>query len=151
MIFVLTVNVTSGCMMELIKRSRLPDIPAPSFTESGTESRFCYVNDATPGSHGDEDAGNLPGNPDIQVPKLIEKDDRLHAWRARGGEKNADREEREEEGRTEDSRGNRTSDDSLEVSTQARPERGAEGREFRHVPGGTWLTKVRSFLKDKLY
>ncbi|KAJ1157064.1 hypothetical protein NDU88_009779 [Pleurodeles waltl] len=80
----------------------------------------------------------------------VEKDDGLRARRTREP-LTADRDEREEDGRTKDSRGNWTSDDPLEANTQARPERGAKGREFRHVPGGTWLTKVRSFLKDKLY
>ncbi|KAJ1122910.1 hypothetical protein NDU88_001383 [Pleurodeles waltl] len=75
------------------ERSRLSDIPAPGVPESGTVSQFCCGDDATPGCQDNGDAGNLLGNPDIRVPKRIEKEDRLRARGAKQGG-NADGDER---------------------------------------------------------
>ncbi|KAJ1144819.1 hypothetical protein NDU88_011113 [Pleurodeles waltl] len=115
-------------------------------------SRFCCGDNATPGCHDNGDAGKLLGNPDIRVPESIEKEDGLRAGREKQGG-NADGDEPRGNERAKDHRRNQNSRDNPEASNQARTERRAEGRELRHIPGGTWLTKdiiLRGLIKEEL-
>ncbi|KAJ1170056.1 hypothetical protein NDU88_001937 [Pleurodeles waltl] len=84
-------------------------------------------------------AGNCLGNPDIRVPERTEKEDGLCARRAKE-EQNAYGDE--ENGGTKDRSNAENSEETLEENGQPRVRKGAEERKLRHVPGGTWLTKV---------
>ncbi|KAJ1138548.1 hypothetical protein NDU88_004929 [Pleurodeles waltl] len=126
-------------------------MPATGVTESGTVSRFSFMDDAPPGYHGNIDADKLPGNPDIRVPERVERENGL---RARGAERqeNADRGERRQGERPED-RGRRLNiGEILEAKDQGRIEtkRRPEGRRLRHVPGGTWLNKGLPMYRDSM-
>ncbi|KAJ1200577.1 hypothetical protein NDU88_004400 [Pleurodeles waltl] len=50
----------------------------------------------------------------------------------------------------DDGRRNGNSVVSTEAADQERKERNGDTRTVRHAPGGTWLTKIRSFLKDSI-
>ncbi|KAJ1188641.1 hypothetical protein NDU88_005400 [Pleurodeles waltl] len=120
--------------------SRLSDNPAPGIPESGTVFHSCCGDDASLRYHGNGEAGNRLGNPDIRVPDRTEKEDGL---RARGAEEeeNAVGDERKGDEETKDLKSNGNSKDSLETNGQPRAGRRAEGRDLCHVPGGMWLTK----------
>ncbi|KAJ1105095.1 hypothetical protein NDU88_002503 [Pleurodeles waltl] len=81
----------------------------------------------------------------------IEGENGLRARAARRNE-NADREAGRGGERPEDPVRRWNSGETQEASDQGRFEvqRRPEGREIRHVPGGTWLHQVRSFIKDNL-
>ncbi|KAJ1106906.1 hypothetical protein NDU88_004304 [Pleurodeles waltl] len=119
-------------------------------SESGTGFRSCCGDGASPRYPGNGDAGNCLGNPDIRVPERTEKEDGL-CVRGADEDKNADidEKERDDETKTRNRNGNR--EVTLETRGQLCAGRRAEGRKLRHIPGGTWLTKVWSFLKDKFY
>ncbi|KAJ1151643.1 hypothetical protein NDU88_004423 [Pleurodeles waltl] len=120
---------------------RLSDNPASDTAESGTVFRSCCEDDASPRYQGNGDAGSRLGNPDIWVPEGTEKDDGLCA---RGAEKdqNADRNEKERNEETKDGNRKGNKEVILKINGQPCAGRRAEGRELRHIPGGTWLTKV---------
>ncbi|KAJ1081469.1 hypothetical protein NDU88_001651 [Pleurodeles waltl] len=132
--------------------SRLSDIPSTDVTESGAASRFCLGDDAPPGRHGNSDAGKLPGKPDIRVPERVERENRLGAREAERQE-NAIGGERGGNEQTKDRERNLNNGETLEedeqgqIEIQGRP----EGRGIHHFPGGTWLNKVQSFLKDNFW
>ncbi|KAJ1126067.1 hypothetical protein NDU88_004480 [Pleurodeles waltl] len=98
---------------------RLTDIPATRTTESGTESRFSFPDDAPPGRPSNVDAGSLTGNPDIRFPETVDRKDRLHA-REEDGEKNADRDERTRSERPEDTERRPDTGETLKESAQGR-------------------------------
>ncbi|KAJ1163108.1 hypothetical protein NDU88_003571 [Pleurodeles waltl] len=101
--------------------------------------RFYGGDDASSRCQGNADAGNCLGDPDIRVPKRIEKEDRLCEQGAKE-EQNADGDE--ENRGTKDRSNAENSEDTLEENGQPRAEKGAEERKLHHVPGGMWLTKV---------
>ncbi|KAJ1171377.1 hypothetical protein NDU88_003240 [Pleurodeles waltl] len=111
--------------------------------------RSCGGHDDSPSYQGNGDAGNRLGNPNIWVPERTEKDDGLRARRAVEG-KNGDKDKEESE-ETGDRDRNGNNKVPLEIDGQPRAGKRAETRELRHVPGGTWLTMVRSFLKGNFY
>ncbi|KAJ1207464.1 hypothetical protein NDU88_002855 [Pleurodeles waltl] len=146
--------------------SRVSESPATSQTKPGAEYRFLG-----PGRHDNEDIGNpdgripdqipavleegktiaMTGNPDIRVPDAIEREDGL---RARCTFTNTDAEEGEaENGRrretstTQTKKGEPTETDPGDTITG---EEGPEELKRRHIPGGTWLSQVRSCLKDSI-
>ncbi|KAJ1092918.1 hypothetical protein NDU88_006028 [Pleurodeles waltl] len=132
-------------MVPIQECSRLTDIPATNTTESGTESRFYFLDDALPGRPSNHDAASLKGNPDIRVPEGIEKKNGLHE--EEGEEKeNADEDAGPERRRAD-------SGETMKTTTQGQitTKREPEGRRFRHVPGGTWLNQVRSYIMDNLW
>ncbi|KAJ1207542.1 hypothetical protein NDU88_002933 [Pleurodeles waltl] len=116
------------------------------------ESRSAFIDDAPPGRLRNENAVNLTGNLDIRVPEIVEIDDGLGV-RAEEKEKNADRDEKTPSERPEAVKGKRNARGARRTSTHAQiaTERESEGRAFRHVPGGTWLNQVRSYIKDNFW
>ncbi|KAJ1143404.1 hypothetical protein NDU88_009713 [Pleurodeles waltl] len=130
--------------------SRLSDNPAPGAPESGPVFRSCYGVDGALQCHSNGDAGNRLGNPDIRVPDSKEKEDGLGAMNAEE-ETNAVGNENTEDEETKDLGGTKNREDTLGKNGHPRTGSRAEGRNLRHVPGGTWLTKVQSFLKDKFF
>ncbi|KAJ1100353.1 hypothetical protein NDU88_005439 [Pleurodeles waltl] len=123
--------------------SRLSDNAAPGAAETETVFRSCGRDDDVPGCWDNADAGSQQGNPDVRVPEKTTREDRLCA---RGAQevKNADIEEPEkgdEENKSED--GN--SGVPLQTDNQPWEKNNAAKRDIRHVPGGTWLTKSRSW------
>ncbi|KAJ1183899.1 hypothetical protein NDU88_000709 [Pleurodeles waltl] len=130
--------------------NRLYDYPAPDASESGIKFRSYRGDDASHRYLGNGDAGSRRGNPDIRVPERPEKDDGLHK-RGTKGDRNAERDEEERNEETEDAKRNGDSEAILEFNDQPCAGKRAERRKLRHVPQGTWLTQVRSFLKDKFY
>ncbi|KAJ1101082.1 hypothetical protein NDU88_006156 [Pleurodeles waltl] len=102
----------------------------------------------------DDETGSTLENPDIQVPAETKREDGLQggveedaeeADSEENAESPGDREEKEDaDWRHGNSRGPRG------VTEQGRKEETGDALTARHAPGGTWLTKVRSFLKDSL-
>ncbi|KAJ1099565.1 hypothetical protein NDU88_004665 [Pleurodeles waltl] len=134
--------------------------------KSGTESRFSEPCDSdhndignrdgriphsVPKHHGDEDAIAVTGNPDIRVPDIVKRDNRLRAQGALGAE-DAEEDAVEKRGRKPVPSGRPEEEEEKNSSTGdvATGKEGPEERELRHVPGGTWLNQVRPFLKDSL-
>ncbi|KAJ1083324.1 hypothetical protein NDU88_003483 [Pleurodeles waltl] len=140
-------NGLGETVRRLLRASRrLSDNAAPDAAESRTVFRSCGRDDDSPSYQSNGDAGNHLGNPDIRVPKSTEKDDGLCAEEG----KNADNEkERSEE--TEDGSRNGNSEVSLKIDGQPWAGKRVETCELHHVPGGAWLTKVRSFIKDSFF
>ncbi|KAJ1161714.1 hypothetical protein NDU88_002195 [Pleurodeles waltl] len=108
---------------------------------------------------GDGDAGTSLGNPDIRVPYGPKREDKLHGRENTDVEADAEatgREEKEEH--TEDEERKANNGDSrngncvvpTEAADQRETEENGDTRADRHAPGGMWLTKVRSFLKDSI-
>ncbi|KAJ1172689.1 hypothetical protein NDU88_004533 [Pleurodeles waltl] len=128
--------------------SQLADVPATITAESGAESRSDFIDDAPPGRQSNENTVNLAGDPDIRVTEIVEIDDGLEEK-----EKNANRDEKTLSERPEAEKGKRNARGARRTSTQAQiaTERESEGRAFRHVPGGTWLNQVRSYMKDNFW
>ncbi|KAJ1083839.1 hypothetical protein NDU88_003994 [Pleurodeles waltl] len=103
----------------------------------------------------DDEAEITLENPDIRVPAGTKREDGLQGevveedaeepGREENGESTEDREEKEDadrrHGNSEVPRG---------AAEQGRKEENGDTLTARHAPGGTWLTKVRSFLKDSL-
>ncbi|KAJ1192006.1 hypothetical protein NDU88_001318 [Pleurodeles waltl] len=138
--------------------SRQPTAPAPTREKSGTESRFphhCNKRESI-GSRG----GRIPeplrgyqdyadaqtGNPDIRVPEIINTDEGLSGERVPNTEDAGGGQNRDEDENGEDDEQRRTTNSKpCSVKDAATKKENAENREFRHVPGGTWLHQVRSF------
>ncbi|KAJ1151177.1 hypothetical protein NDU88_003964 [Pleurodeles waltl] len=146
--------------------SRELESPATSHVKPGTESQFsepCESDnkdignpdertpDPLPEHHGDEDAITITGNPDIQVPDVIERDNRLHVRRALRTE-DTEEEDAEKGGRRQNpSRGPQEKEQkNPSPGDTTTGKEGPEERKLRHVPGGTCLNLVRSYLKDSL-
>ncbi|KAJ1149419.1 hypothetical protein NDU88_002229 [Pleurodeles waltl] len=145
--------------------SRQLELPAPSRAKSGPESRFSYPYDerdgvgnpsgripkSLPGHQDNVDAIGVTGNPDIRVPKGMKREDGLRAARAlekedAGGDAEKDR-GRNQEG---EQRTPTEKPKTFSVKDTTTNEEAIEGRELRHVPGGTWLNQLRSYIKDSL-
>ncbi|KAJ1087374.1 hypothetical protein NDU88_000550 [Pleurodeles waltl] len=88
---------------------------------------------------GTGDAGNTLRIPDIRVPEKTEREDELGDAAEEGGQ-NADNEERQE---TEDGRKKGSNEAPSSITGEQWERRNGDTRALRHVPGGTWLTKVR--------
>ncbi|KAJ1213573.1 hypothetical protein NDU88_001207 [Pleurodeles waltl] len=106
------------------------------------------------------DAGTSRGNPDIRVPTNPEKEDGLPGSVHTEDEEDAEERRREEDReRTEDEAQETNIDDSrignpavpMKPTEQGGTEERGETRADRHAPGGTWLAKVRSFVKDSIF
>ncbi|KAJ1150795.1 hypothetical protein NDU88_003584 [Pleurodeles waltl] len=124
----------------------LSDNAAPGAAETETGFRSCSRDDVTPGCWGSTDARSQPGNPDIRVPKKTTIEDGLCAHGAQEV-KNADTEE-QEEGDAENKGEDGNSRVPLQTDDRPWEKNNAGKRDICHVPGGTWLKKVRSFIKD---
>ncbi|KAJ1180095.1 hypothetical protein NDU88_005319 [Pleurodeles waltl] len=122
--------------------------PAPDDAESRTVFRSCGGDDDSPSYQGNGDAGNHLGNPDIRDPESTEKDDELCKQGAEEGKNTDNEKERSKE--TEDGSRNGNSEVPLKIDGQPWARKRVETRELRHVPGGTWLTKVKSHLSKIL-
>ncbi|KAJ1202384.1 hypothetical protein NDU88_006184 [Pleurodeles waltl] len=97
------------------------------------------------------DAACLPGNPDIRVPEALKVDDGLRVWRASEGRdagEDAEGDAEKEKGGHGDAGRHPTMEELRTPSVQdlAETEEVSEGRKLRHIPGGTWLNQVRSYL-----
>ncbi|KAJ1134473.1 hypothetical protein NDU88_000925 [Pleurodeles waltl] len=111
--------------------------------------------DSLPRSLDDDDAGPTLENPDIRVPSGTKREDGLQG---RDEEEDAEEPGREENGKNtedqekkaDDDRSNGNSVVPREAPDQGRKAKNGDTLTERHAPGGTWLTKVRSFLKDSL-
>ncbi|KAJ1176372.1 hypothetical protein NDU88_001654 [Pleurodeles waltl] len=153
-----THNITYSCPylilelreLKIDKKDIATDVPANVQTESRTESRFSLHGDALPGRHGNVDTTSLTANPDIRVPDAVTIEDGLCARRVVEEEEDAETAEKSQRGgfgKTEETSNKR---EAPHPSTKDRIEtkEEIEERELRHVPGGTWLNQVRTFLKD---
>ncbi|KAJ1207105.1 hypothetical protein NDU88_002497 [Pleurodeles waltl] len=118
--------------------SRLSDNTAPDAPEWRTTLCVRGRDNDMPCSQGNGDAGKTLGNPDIRVPERTERNDGLGARREEGGQ-NADNEEKQE---TEDGRRKGNNEVPSKITGQQWERKRVETRTLRHVPGGTWLTKV---------
>ncbi|KAJ1101364.1 hypothetical protein NDU88_006432 [Pleurodeles waltl] len=102
----------------------------------------------------DDEAGTTLENPDIRVPAGTKREDGLKG----GVEEDAEEQGREEnaestgdrEEKADADRRHRNSVVPRGVAEQGRKEEKGDALTALHAPGGTWLTKVRSFLKDSL-
>ncbi|KAJ1114505.1 hypothetical protein NDU88_002741 [Pleurodeles waltl] len=139
--------------------SRLSVNPAHDASEWRLPRGVPGEEDGLPCYLGYGDAETSLGDPDIWVPYRTKREDGLHERVNTDDEEDAEatgREEKEEH--TEDEEKKANDDDSRNgnrvVPTKAADQRGTEEngdtRADRHAPGGTWLTKVRSFLKDSI-
>ncbi|KAJ1119413.1 hypothetical protein NDU88_007599 [Pleurodeles waltl] len=108
---------------------------------------------------GGEDAGTSLGNPDNRVTYRPKGEDGLDEGRNTDDGEDAEATRREEkEEHTEDGERKANNDDSrngnrvvpTEAADQRETEENGDTRADCHAPGGTWLTKVRSFLKDSI-
>ncbi|KAJ1089092.1 hypothetical protein NDU88_002245 [Pleurodeles waltl] len=134
--------------------SRQLEVPATSRAKSGTESRFPYPCDERKGveypsgwilgplqgRQDNVDAIGVTGKPDIRVPKRMKREEGLHARGVlnkedAGGDKKGDEvgnQEGEERPTPETPKTFSFKDTTMKGEA-------AEGREFHHVPRGTWL------------
>ncbi|KAJ1123284.1 hypothetical protein NDU88_001755 [Pleurodeles waltl] len=99
---------------------------------------------------GNDEADASPVNPDVRVPADTKREDGLHV--------SVEEKDAEEPGGTA-SGGPKKTDADIRTGNPGVPEEVADpdkkertGDTLRdcHVPGGAWLTKVRSFLKDNI-
>ncbi|KAJ1164630.1 hypothetical protein NDU88_005065 [Pleurodeles waltl] len=106
------------------------------------------------------DTGTSRGNPDIRVSTKPEKEDGLPGRVRTEDEEDAEETRREEDGeRTEEEARETNNNDSrienpavsIKPTKQWGTEESRETRADRHAPGGTWLAKVRSFVKDSIF
>ncbi|KAJ1189631.1 hypothetical protein NDU88_006375 [Pleurodeles waltl] len=97
-----------------------------------------------------DEAATFPVNPDVRVHVDTKREDGL--------DEGAEQKDAEEPGGTE-SGGTEKAEDDRRTGNPGVPEEAAdpEMKEKtgdtlgdRHVPGGAWLTKIRSFLKDTI-
>ncbi|KAJ1122269.1 hypothetical protein NDU88_000765 [Pleurodeles waltl] len=131
-----------------LRCSRLSDNAAPDSPELQTQLFVRDVDEVLPSFQGNENAGTHLGNPDIRVSKNTKKEDGLGARHAgEEVEQNADRDQRE----TGDERRIGTNEVPPKTTGHPREKKEVEPRALRHVPGRTWLTKVRSFIKDNIF
>ncbi|KAJ1111559.1 hypothetical protein NDU88_008881 [Pleurodeles waltl] len=110
-----------------------------------------------PGSLDDDDAGTALENPDIRVPSGTKREDGLKMTNEEE-EEDAEEPGREENGKNSEDKEKKVDDDRrngnsvvpTKAADQGRKRRNGDTLTDRHAPGGTWLTKVRSFLKDSI-
>ncbi|KAJ1100469.1 hypothetical protein NDU88_005555 [Pleurodeles waltl] len=106
--------------------------------------------DGVPRSLDNDEADTFPENPDIRVPSETKREDGLHTA--------VEEKDEEEPGNAESGRQKKADDDRRTGNHGVPREAAYPGRKGRtgdtptdcHVPVGTWLTKVQSFLKDNL-
>ncbi|KAJ1166719.1 hypothetical protein NDU88_007116 [Pleurodeles waltl] len=127
--------------------SWLSENPAPDAPEWRMPLGVRGEKDGLPYSQGNGDAGNFLGNPELRVPDRTEREDGLRL-REEEDEQNAENVERRE---TDDGGRNGNSVVPSELTGQLGKEKNSDTRAFRHAPGGTWITKVRSFFKDSIF
>ncbi|KAJ1165841.1 hypothetical protein NDU88_006258 [Pleurodeles waltl] len=139
--------------------SRLSVNPAHDASEWRLPRGVRGENDGLPCYLGNGDAGTSLGNPDIRVPYRTKREDGLTEEENTDDEEDTETTEEEEKEEATEDEERKANDDARRngnrvVPTEAADQRGTEGngdiREDRHAPGGTWLTKVRSFLKDSI-
>ncbi|KAJ1151825.1 hypothetical protein NDU88_004604 [Pleurodeles waltl] len=128
-----------------IESCRLSDNAAPGAAESETVFRSCGSDDDPPGCWGNADAGNQSGNPDVRVPERTTKEDGFCAHGAKEGKDTNSEDQEGEDAEHESGSGNIVV--SLKIDDQPWENTRAATLDLRHIPGGTWLTKVRSFIK----
>ncbi|KAJ1088559.1 hypothetical protein NDU88_001716 [Pleurodeles waltl] len=109
--------------------------------------------DGLPRCFDDEDAGTSLENPDIRVPLGTKREDGRPAGVKEKDAEEAGREEKRgntenEKKKADDDRRNGNCVVPREAADPGRKGRNGDTPTDRHAPGGTWLTKVRSFLKD---
>ncbi|KAJ1156291.1 hypothetical protein NDU88_009015 [Pleurodeles waltl] len=140
-------------------RVRLSGNPAHDASEWHLLRGVCGKEDGLPCCRGNRDAGTSGGNPDIRVPDKPEKEDGLPERGDTEDEEDAEETGREEDRERAEDEALNTSDDGSRIGNHAVPKKATEQwgieesgdtRAGRHVPPGTWLTKVRSFLKDSI-
>ncbi|KAJ1083626.1 hypothetical protein NDU88_003783 [Pleurodeles waltl] len=103
------------------------------------------IPDPLPEHHGDEDAIAITGHPDIRVPDVIERDNGLHVQRAlRTEDAEEDAAEKRRRRQNPSRRPQEEEQKNHSTGDTATGKEGLEERELRHVPGGTWLNRVRS-------
>ncbi|KAJ1133480.1 hypothetical protein NDU88_011768 [Pleurodeles waltl] len=106
--------------------------------------------DGVPRSLGNNKADTFPENPDIRVLSDTKREDGLHT--------SVEEKDEEEPGSAKSGRTKKSNDDRRTGNHGVPKEAADPGRKGstgdtltdRHAPGGTWLTMVRSFLKDNL-
>ncbi|KAJ1183933.1 hypothetical protein NDU88_000743 [Pleurodeles waltl] len=134
------------------------ELPATSRAKSGTESRFSYpcderdgvgnpsgrIPEPLQGRQDDVDAIGVTGNPDIRVPKGMKRDEGLRVTRVPGKEDAGGDMERGGEGNQEEEERTPTEKPkTFSVKDTTTNGEATEGRELRHVPGGTWLNQKK--------
>ncbi|KAJ1169673.1 hypothetical protein NDU88_001564 [Pleurodeles waltl] len=114
------------------------------------------IPDPLPAIQGEEDASAITGNRDIRVPEGLERDNGLKVQRALFIETaegdDLEKGDAERRGRTpnQSRRTQEKAQRSPSPGDTTMGKEGPEGRELRHVPGGTWLNQVQSCLQDSL-
>ncbi|KAJ1163518.1 hypothetical protein NDU88_003976 [Pleurodeles waltl] len=106
--------------------------------------------DGVPRSLGNDEADTFPENPDIRVSSDTKREDGLHT--------SVEEKDAEEPGSAESGRPKKADDDRRtgnhgvpkEATDPGKRGRTGDTLTDRHAPEGTWLTKVRYFLKDNL-
>ncbi|KAJ1107288.1 hypothetical protein NDU88_004680 [Pleurodeles waltl] len=141
--------------MVLSSCSRQLAVPATTREKSGAESRFPHPCNEREGVR--SPGGRIPeplqgcqdnadahtGNPDVRVPEIIRSDEGIqergvpNKEDAGGGEKGD-----EDRNQGEAERTTTVNPKTCSVKDTTTKEEGAEGREFRHVPVGTWLHQL---------
>ncbi|KAJ1214073.1 hypothetical protein NDU88_001700 [Pleurodeles waltl] len=132
-------SMLAGCLKEQHGQHNLVSVLI--IRELRTQLFVCDVDEGLPSFQGNEDAGTHLGNPDIRVPKNTKREDGLGARRA--GEEEEDEQtagpRAAGDGRREENREQRGFPKNNQSSEQKKE---VEPRALRHVPGGTWLTKL---------
>ncbi|KAJ1204527.1 hypothetical protein NDU88_008304 [Pleurodeles waltl] len=134
--------------------SRLSMNPAQDASEWRLPRGIRKEKDGLPGSLGNDDPGTALENLDIRVPSGTKREDGLQG----GDEEDAEKPGREENGKDTEDKEKKADDGTrngnsvvpTETADQERKGRNGDTLTDRHAPGGTWLKKVRSFLKDSI-
>ncbi|KAJ1128536.1 hypothetical protein NDU88_006914 [Pleurodeles waltl] len=145
-------NIAVECRGVLWSCSRQLAAPATTREKSGTESRFPHpcnerAGIGSPGGRtpeplrGCQDNADAPtGDPDVRVPEIIKTDEGLLGKEVPNKEDAGGGEGIDEDGNTGDDERTRTTNPKTHsVKNTTTKEEATESREFRHVPGGTWL------------
>ncbi|KAJ1118632.1 hypothetical protein NDU88_006821 [Pleurodeles waltl] len=105
--------------------------------------------DIVPRCHGDQEAGACTMNPDFRVPGKSNTEGGLESGAAE--EQDAEEPAETESGEPKDN-DRRSGDPGVprEAADPEEQERNEDTLRGCQVPGGAWLTKVRSFLKDNI-
>ncbi|KAJ1188761.1 hypothetical protein NDU88_005518 [Pleurodeles waltl] len=111
--------------------------------------------DRLPHSLDNDAAGTTLENPDIRVPSGTKREDGLQGTNEKEDTEEPGREEngentKDQEKKADDDRRNGNSVVPTEAADQGRKGKNGDTLTDRHAPGGTWLTKVWSFLKDSI-
>ncbi|KAJ1092184.1 hypothetical protein NDU88_005296 [Pleurodeles waltl] len=144
------------CVIVVRACSRLSIDPAQDTSDCCWPRGVHGGKDGLPRFLDDADAGTHPENPDIRVPSGTRREEGQQG-------RNEEEEDAEDPGSKEsagnhEEQGKKVDDDRRHGNSEVPREAAEQGREGkngdtltdRHAPGGTWLTKLRSFLKDSL-